>query len=45
MIDTVASVPVTALEAVGVPVVTSGGHSVRHPPVQAPIVEFFSGRK
>jgi len=26
-------------------VTTSGGQVVRHPPVQAPSVEFFSGRK
>ena len=37
--------PVTPLAAVGVPVTTSGGHVVRQPPVQAPIVEPFSGRK
>ena len=45
MIDTVASVPVTPETAVGVPVTTSGGHAVRQPAVQAPMVASFSGRK
>jgi hypothetical protein len=45
MTETVASVPVAADAAVGDPVATSGGQAVRQPPVQAPSVEFFSGRK
>jgi hypothetical protein len=45
MIGTVPRVPVTDDGAVGVPVATTGGHTVRQPPVQAPSVEFCSGRK